>query len=445
MIAPTLTSTPTESVVPLASADQIHTFLVETFRIGNRARLRFARLLAALSASRQYLQLGHPSIMQYAERHFGMQRSETYEHLRVADKIDELPVCLEAFEDGKLSWSALKQVTRVAKSNTEEPWLAFAGDRTYAELRAEVQDAVQKQRAEPRSDRYGLPNLTVKFTLELTLEEQERLKAALEKVGAEIAPALGQEQLKAKDVLLYLTERFLKTDSGGVPEGREEGGDSPYTILYHQCPGCRRTRLMTGDGPVEVEPESVDRLGGDANQETLDEGIDRPNSAALARRVKLRDGGRCQNPGCGWRGDLHAHHIQYRSHGGRTVAANEVAVCTRCHALIHAGLLRIIGDIDAGLEWRPRSTMITVESGNEVSALMEVPVARTVFPNAASTKTASVITDTVDLEAVSGVLERLGLSRREARVRVERSWSQLEENDQALDEGRILTQALRAS
>ena len=50
-----------------ADADEIHRYLVEAFRIGNRARLRFARLLAALASSRMYVQLGHPSITQYAE------------------------------------------------------------------------------------------------------------------------------------------------------------------------------------------------------------------------------------------------------------------------------------------------------------------------------------------------------------------------------------------
>ncbi len=438
MIAPAPASTLSTPVVPLASADQIHTHLVEAFRIGNRARLRFARLLAALSSSRQYLQLGHPSIMQYAERHFGMQRSETYEHLRVAEIIDSLPLCREAFENGKLSWSALKLITRVAKSDTEKSWLAFARDRSFAELRAEVQDAVRKNRSHPRTDRYGLPNLTVKFTLELTLEEKQRLETALEKAGAEIAPALGEERLEPKDIILYMTERFLETDSEGTPEGRRERNDSPYTILYHQCPECRRTRLMTGDGPVEVSPESVDRLGGDAAVDALEEDIDQPNpkinSKSLARRVKLRDGDRCQNPGCGHRGKLHAHHIEYRSHGGRTLPANEVAVCTRCHALLHAGLLEVSGNMETGLNWRPRSERISVDSGPDAAALMEIPVVK-----------ASAIADTADIETVSGALESLGFSRREACARVEQAWNEVAKDGQALEEEELLAQALRAS
>ena len=432
MIAPAPASTLSSPVVPLASADQIHTHLVEAFSIGNRARLRFARLLAALSSSRQYLQLGHPSVMQYAERHFGMQRSETYEHLRVAELIDELPLCRDASEDGKLSWSALKLITCVAKSDTEESWLEFARDRSFNELRVEVQDAVRKNRSHPRTDRYGLPNLTVKFPLELTLEEMQRLETALEKAGAEIAPALGEERLEPRDVVLYMAERFLETDPEGTPEGRRERSDSPYTILYHQCPECRRTRLMTGDGPVEVSPDNVDRLGGDAAVDALEEEIDRPNPAALARRVKLRDGGMCQNPRCCHRGKLHAHHIQYRSQGGRTLPANEVAVCTRCHALLHAGLLEVSGNMDTGMNWRSRSERIAVDSGPDAAALMEIQVVKL-----------SAVADAADIETVSGALERLGFSRREARARVERAWSEVTKDGQALEEKVLLAQALR--
>jgi hypothetical protein len=36
-----------------------------------------------------------------------------------------------------------------------------------------------------------------------------------------------------------------------------------------------------------------------------------------------------------------------------TELANEVAVCTTCHALIHAGLLRVTGSAGDELHWTP--------------------------------------------------------------------------------------------
>ena len=57
----------------------------------------------------------------------------------------------------------------------------------------------------------------------------------------------------------------------------------------------------------------------------------------------------------------------------------------------------------------------------------------------------SAVADTADIETVSGALERLGFSRGEARARVEQAWSKVAKNGQALEEGVLLTQALRAS
>jgi hypothetical protein len=57
--------------------------------------------------------------------------------------------------------------------------------------------------------------------------------------------------------------------------------------------------------------------------------------------VLLRDGKCCTNPLCRRRLGLQAHHIRFRSHGGRTVVWNETAVCEICHALAHAGLLSV--------------------------------------------------------------------------------------------------------
>ena len=82
--------------------------------------------------------LGHPTIAHYAERRFSVQRSETFEMLRVAEIVDERPACRDAFEQGRLSWSALKAITRVASAETEEAWLSFAAEHTFTELENEV-------------------------------------------------------------------------------------------------------------------------------------------------------------------------------------------------------------------------------------------------------------------------------------------------------------------
>ena len=306
--------------------------------------------------------------------------------------------------------------------------------------------ALQENRDVPRSDRYGLPNLTVKFTLELTLEEQARLETALEKAGAEIAPAIGEERLETRDVVLYMVERFLRTDPEGTPEGRRERDDSPYMIIYNACPECRRARLMSSDGPIEVAPESVDRLTGDAEEETMD----RRNSSTLARRVKLRAHhieyrDVCQNPGCGHRGKLHAHHIEYRSHGGPTIPENESSVCTRCHSLLHAGLLEVSGNPVEGLSWQPRSRTLLVDSDGDAYAMAEIPVVRAESASADSADVKdSHVKDSHVKDSITALVH-LGFSRKEAGARVEKAYRVLVQSGQDPDEKRLLTQALVSS
>ena len=55
----------------------------------------------------------------------------------------------------------------------------------------------------------------------------------------------------------------------------------------------------------------------------------------LCRQVLDRDGWKCRNPRCGFRGNLHCHHILFRSEGGDDVSWNLVTLCSECHDKIH--------------------------------------------------------------------------------------------------------------
>jgi 5-methylcytosine-specific restriction endonuclease McrA len=54
--------------------------------------------------------------------------------------------------------------------------------------------------------------------------------------------------------------------------------------------------------------------------------------------VKKRDGGKCRV--CGTPGNQ-AHHLVYRSHGGKDTPSNLVWCCSTCHRLIHAKVLLV--------------------------------------------------------------------------------------------------------
>lgn len=63
-------------------------------------------------------------------------------------------------------------------------------------------------------------------------------------------------------------------------------------------------------------------------------------SSAQLKALRLRDRC-CQTPGCGRTRFLHAHHVVYWWHGGRTDLDNAVLLCSACHRSVHLGRLVI--------------------------------------------------------------------------------------------------------
>lgn len=65
-----------------------------------------------------------------------------------------------------------------------------------------------------------------------------------------------------------------------------------------------------------------------------------PNEyAKLVAKVLARDGYKCRH--CGYRQNLHAHHIVYRSEMGPDESWNLVTLCNACHDGVHSNGLII--------------------------------------------------------------------------------------------------------
>jgi 5-methylcytosine-specific restriction endonuclease McrA len=63
---------------------------------------------------------------------------------------------------------------------------------------------------------------------------------------------------------------------------------------------------------------------------------------AVRKQVLLRDGFTCR--ACGTGGEVDVHHKKLRSAGGQDTSQNLVALCRKCHSLVHAYRLFIHGD-----------------------------------------------------------------------------------------------------
>ena len=436
------------------SAEELHRFLLTAHKIQARARRRFLEGLLRMEESRLYTLMGSPDIYEYSRRHFQLERTATFEALRAARALGSLPLTLEALDSGKIAYSRVLEVTKVATPQTEAAWIEVAQKKSLSFLRSEVQDAREKGRDHPRKNGHGLPALKVKLVFELGPEEHAVTDRALEKVRRELSASLGGKPVDARSALLFIMERVLETEAGPTPPGRREGEEPVYTVLYHRCPDCRRSHVATADGLEEVEPAVVERIEGEAEQVEIDPrespaGIDAPNTPQLTRRVLLRDLLRCSNPHCGRTCGLHAHHIRWRSNGGKTALSNETAVCFRCHALIHQGLLAVTVEPDGSLRWSAKGDGLDFDLEREdLSALSQMARAFTYLngsapsPKAEGTAPPEAL---ADLEAIVGGLERLGFGRREARERLLEAHRRLSEAGKTPTEEDVVREALRRS
>src|SRR5262245_5126246 len=388
--------------VPVLSPEELHRLLLRIHRHQSELQWRFIQALLALDEGRLYLPLGYSSTRQYAEKHFGLGRTATHEALRVARALGDLPATAKAFLNG-LAYSRVLEITRVATPEKEGLWIDFARRHSQRELALEVQDAKAKGRDHPREgNRYGLPAVRTRFSVELAPEEYELVGNALKKVKKELEGSLGGGEVETKAALLFMAKRFLESDPAGTLEGRIEREESIYDVLYHRCLDCHRDHVLTEEGPVAVPAAVVDAVEPGARKVVIDpeeevppekaEGdappagdhepgnpylaIDRPNPQGFRKRLLLRDGAACSNPRCGRKLHLQAHHVIPRRKGGRTAYANEVAVCVTCHSLIETGYLKVEGDALQRFAWTTRADGMARDLEREAVEIAAIPVVR---------------------------------------------------------------------
>ena len=92
------------------------------------------RWLLAAQRAAAHVHLGFGAFAEYAERLFGYRPRTTHEKLRVATALESLPELSKSLEDGRLSWSAVRELTRVAVAETESEWLELAAGKSLRQL-----------------------------------------------------------------------------------------------------------------------------------------------------------------------------------------------------------------------------------------------------------------------------------------------------------------------
>jgi hypothetical protein len=278
---------------------------------------------------------------EYMERILGYGPHAARERMRVARALVRLPETTAALARGELSYSAVRELTRVATDETEAAWL----DRAKGLVVNQIERLVANHQVGDLPDDPPSPDLKPRVVrLELppdvyALWRQARMVVAEER-GTEIGDA---------DFVEAMCRAIIAPGTGA--------SGPPHQIAYQQCPDCRRATQNGAGRPIDVAPEVFERASCDArNLGSLDAVVPERATTTVTPRIReqvfTRDQHRCTVPGCRSARNLDIHHIEFQCHGGGHELSNITLVCSGHHSALHAGLLTMKGEAPYQIEFR---------------------------------------------------------------------------------------------
>jgi hypothetical protein len=300
--------------------------------------------------------------------------SAAREKVRTAQALRNLPAISAAFADGRLSYSKVRALTRVANMANEDLLLAYALQANAARVEERCRQirnvspasAHLAQRAWERRSLTAWRNEangTLRITVELPIEEGELIVRALDRAveAGEAAtgfdPDAGVEARGSQwcaqqaDALVAVAKAYLCGASAD-----EQTTSDHYQVVVH----VDDSALRGGQGRADLPIDTIERLTCDGSLLTIVEDergmpLDvgrrqRTVSTRLKRALWARDGG-CTFPGCHGKRYVDAHHIRHWVKGGETSVENLTLLCSFHHRLLHEGGFRAQRDELGGVRF----------------------------------------------------------------------------------------------
>jgi hypothetical protein len=297
-----------------------------------------ARWLREAEALEIWRPLGMVSALDYMERVLGYAPRTAQERLRVARALGDLPLLTAALAADDLTFSAVRELTRVATPGTEAAWIAAATGKNLRQIEELVADHRPGDRPEDPPDPQAHTHV-VRF--ELAAETFALLRQARTVLDGEHGTNLSDDAFVAALCSAALDGAMTS----------EIAGRAKYQIAVTVCRRCRQGWQEGAGAQIAIEPAAIDRPMCDAQHiGSIDTAV--PERAyqeippSTARLVWRRDGGRCRVPGCRSARGLEIHHVVHRADGGSHDASNLCLLCSSCHLAHHRGALTITGTAD---------------------------------------------------------------------------------------------------
>ena len=370
---------------------RVHARIVELGAARARHERELCRWLLAAERLGVHARAGYASLREYADRLVGLTGRQTEERLRVGRALAELPRLDRALAAGKLCFSAVRELSRVATADTEQEWLDWAGGKWTRQIEQAV--ATRRPGDGPRAP--ADPSLR---THRLNFEVRAETMALFRDLQATVRRDLGTEV--DDDTLLYEIARRALGGPG-------EAGRSSYQVALSRCEACGQASIDAagqshpvdqavvemvacdsqqlgavgadgsrhgndgdpGDGspsphvgagqgaraaapaPPPTEPPSP-HVGAKAAAPALRRRASQTIPPAIRRAVMRRDRQRCSVPGCTNHQFLDVHHVDPRAEGGGHDPERLVVLCGSHHRNAHSGSLCIDGNATDGFTFR---------------------------------------------------------------------------------------------
>jgi hypothetical protein len=304
---------------------------------------------------------GFPSCAAWLTWRVGLAPGAAREHVRVARALATLPRLAEALGRGELSYSKIRELTRVATPESEERLLAV-GRAGTAEHVQRIVRGWRRMDAKAEARQTALQHALRSLDVYPDEDGMVRIRGRLSpEVGALLLKALA-----AAREILYQRRRDQAPDLDPPTMGQQQADALALlaeTALHHEldpgAPGERYQVVVHIDaevlanseargqsvleGGVRVPAGTSQRLACDASRVVMRQDAEgrvvevgartRTIPPALRRALHQRDRS-CRFPGCGVQFGQ-GHHIRHWAQGGPTTLSNLALLCRRHHRAVH--------------------------------------------------------------------------------------------------------------
>lgn len=350
-----------------ATVEQLEASITELAGHMAAANYRLLTLIREFDEANGWSGAGVLSCAHWLSWKVGTNLGAAREKVRVAHALKNLPQISDAFSKGKVSYSKVRAMTRVATPENEEFLMMIARHGTARHVEQLVRhyrnvkrrEALERdnQRHERRSlsvqvDTDGMVVLKGRFSPEQGASIIQALDMAMDDAFNESrkhedgsdSPRPEPYSARRADALEKLADNFLAGETG-----KQTGGDK-YLVTIHTTVDTLRDDGEAAESELEgianVSAETSQRLSCDCGVvhsvendcgETLSVGRKtRTIAPSIRRALERRDGG-CRFPGCSCTRYVDGHHIKHWANGGETKLSNLVLLCRRHHRLVHEG------------------------------------------------------------------------------------------------------------